>query len=470
MRVSPMGLANHLITCLFIPVDKIKPATKLRDIRNLCHPRPLAGDELTTLYVETEAARDPDCDIRLAIKSILDGAEKPQRILVCGHRGCGKSTELACMVRELGAGWFCVNFSVLEELPSIGIHAEEVLLAVTHQLIQAAKKADLPIEADQRLEKVVKWFGHVTKTTENGREAQFELEAGAKIGSGGWLLGLADLFAGFSSEIKYRTSSSSSIVEEVRKRPGDLIVQINRVVESIQEALRARNQQLLILVEDLDKLSIADARHIFVENCNLLTGISANIIYTIPIFTFYSPDAGAITAVFDHDFSLPMIKVLNPDGSHGKGFDIVKQIVHRRVDPSAIDGDALDLLIEKTGGVLRHVFEVLQTASSMTTLREPPIRIDNIKYALGRLKTTMGIQIALPVQQTIQGLDRVEQLYDKLVDYARQQAKGEPFGPTGDPIIQVLLQSCALVEYNGTRWLGVHPLVLEFLKERGISV
>ena len=47
-----------------------------------------------------------------------------------------------------------------------------------------------------------------------------------------------------------------------------------------------------------------------------------------------------------------MIKVLNPD-SRADGFEIVRQIVHRRVAPSAIK-DALNLLIEKTGGVLRH--------------------------------------------------------------------------------------------------------------------
>ena len=41
---------------------------------------------------------------------------------------------------------------------------------------------------------------------------------------------------------------------------------------------------------------------------------------------------------------------------------------------------------------------------------------------------------------------------------------------TGEPVVQVLLQSCALVEYNGKRWLGVHPLVIEFLKDLGYDV
>jgi hypothetical protein len=316
---------------------------------------------------------------------------------------------------------------------------------------------------DEQLKKVGDWFNEVTITKETGRDTQLESAAGAEASPGNWLLGLGNMFAKFSSEIKFRGSSQTSIVEAVRKRPADLIEQINRLIESVVAALQPSERRLLIIVEDLDKLSIADARRVFIENSNLLTGLRANIIYTIPIFTFYSPDASAMKAAFDHDFSLPMIKIFEPNGDRARGFEIVKEIVHRRVAKTAIDEAALDLLITKTGGVLRHVFEVLQTAASMTTLREPPIQKPHIEYALGRLKSDLGLQIALP-QPKIEGVEKVEQLYDKLVEYAQRRAEGKACQPTSDAIVQVLLQSCALVEYNGTRWLGVHPLVLEFLK------
>lgn len=449
-------------------VNVHQPVSTLRDIRRICNPRPLHGVELETLYVKTDDARDPDCAARLSIRSILDDAETAQRILVYGHRGCGKSTELAKLTADLGAGWLCVNFSVLEDLPPIGVHAEEVLLAITHQLVKKASGEKLAkLETDERLKKVVEWFTAVKKTSASARDSELSIGAGAKAGTGGWLFGLGELFAQFSSDLKFRSSTETSIVEEVRKRPGDLIEQINRVVESIQDALKPSNKRLLILVEDLDKLGIGDARSVFIENGQLLAGVRAHIIYTIPIFTFHSPDASAMKASFDHDFSLPMIKVLNADGTRAKGFEIVRDIVRRRVAEASIDQDALDHLIERTGGVLRHVFEVLQTAANMTTLHEPPIRKPHIEYGLRRLKAEMGTQIALPQHVKIEGVDKVEQLYAKLADYAKRQKEGKPCPPTGDPIVQVLLKSCALVEYNGQRWLGVHPLVVEFLKDLG---
>lgn len=451
-------------------VEQFKPATKLREIRDLCHPRPLIGKELNTLFVETNAARDPEDSVRLAIKSILGEADTNKHILVYGHRGCGKSTELALLAKELDGGWLCVNFSIQNETNIYGLRAEDVLLVLAYKIVQAAKAEKLnSLEQDERLKKAGDWFKQVTKTDATGKDAQLELSAGAKVGTGGWLFGLGELFAKFSSDIKYRSTSQTSIVEEIRKRPADLIEQINRVVESVQDALKAQNKRLLIIIEDLDKLSIADARSVFIENSNLLTGVNANIICTIPIFTFHSPDASAMKAAFDHDFPVQMIKVLNPDGTRANGFDIVKSIVHRRVDKSAINEDALDLLIEKTGGVLRHVFEVLQTASSMTSLREPPIQKKHIEYALGRLKADMGTQIALPTDKKIDGLDKVEQLYEKLVERIKLLRAGRPSPVTGEPIVQVLLQSCALVEYNGKRWLGVHPLVVEYLQDLGYT-
>jgi hypothetical protein len=452
-------------------VETYKPATKLRDIRDLCHPRPLTGEELNTLYVETDAARNPECGVRHSIKSILENASATKRILVYGHRGCGKSTELALLAKELDGRWLCVNFSIQTDANLYSLRAEDVLLVIAGKVVEAAKTAKLDaLETDERLKKVNDWFKSMTTTSEKEHNAQMELGAGVEVGTGGWLFGLGKVFAKFSSDIKFRSTNQTSIVEEIRKRPGDLIEQINRVVESVQDALKAQGRRLLIIVEDLDKVGIAVARSIFIENGNLLVGIKADIIYTIPIFTFHSPDASAMKAAFDYDFPVQMIKVLNPDGSRANGFEIVRQIVHHRVAPSAIKEDALDLLIEKTGGVLRHVFEVLQTASNMTSLREPPIERKHIEYALNKLKSEMGTQIALPTDKKIEGLDNVKQLYDKLVERVKLLRAGKPSPVTGEPIIQVLLQSCALVEYNGKRWLGVHPLVIEYLKDLGYDV
>lgn len=449
----------------------LRPAKKLREIRQLCHLRSLKGEELDALFVETGDARDAEQSVRQTIRSALDD-DSPQRLLLCGHRGCGKSTELAKLVEELGAGWLCVTFSIVEDLPPVGVLAEEILLAIAHRLVQAAATEKLQaLDTDPRIKAIDEWFRAITKTETRNRESSVEANAATEIGTGGLLAGLFKVSTRISSDLKYRGTAETSVVEEVRKRPADLIEQINRLVESIQEALHPSGRRLIIIVEDLDKLSIADAHGIFIQNGQMLANIRAHIIYTIPIFTFTTPDADAMRALFDDVFSLPMIKVCQPGGAKvEEGFAVIRKIVDRRIDPGALERDALELLIEKTGGVLRHIFEVLQTVTSMTRLRVLPIRREHITYGLGRLRTQLGIQVALPRHVEIPDVNKIEQLYERLRDCARKCREGKPCPPTGNPIDQVLLQSCALVEYNGERWLGVHPLIIDYLKDVGYEV
>ena len=172
-------------------VETNKPATKSRDIRDLCHPRPLSGGKLNTLYVETDSARNPECGIRHSIKSILDSASTPvKRILVYGHQGCGKSTELALLAKELDGGWLCVNFSIQTEANIYGLRAEDVLLVIAGKVVEAAKAAKLDaLETDERLKKVGDWFKQVTKTSDTGREAELEFGAGAEAA---WAAGYLD--------------------------------------------------------------------------------------------------------------------------------------------------------------------------------------------------------------------------------------------------------------------------------------
>ncbi len=226
-----LRLAVYPQICSFNCMSIFEPATTLRDIRRYCSPKALDTNELNSFYVDTLPARDPHRGVRQSIKSLLEDAGPSKRILVFGHPGCGKSTELVRLTQELSGDWLCVNFSIQQEVQMIGVKAEEVLLAITHQIILAAKKAGLDsMEGDEKIKKVYDWFTTTTNITNSERQAELAMGAGVKAGTGGWLVGLGVLFAKFSSEIKFRSSTESSVVEKVRKHPGDLVEQINRIL------------------------------------------------------------------------------------------------------------------------------------------------------------------------------------------------------------------------------------------------
>ncbi len=119
------------------------------------------------------------------------------------------------------------------------------------------------------------------------------------------------LFVEFRSEIKLNAHSDETKIAKLRKRPADLLVQANGIIEAIRATLAA-DRRILIIVEDLDKLDLKQARDIFVNHSSLLTGVNANILYTIPVFLFHSPDVNSFQHNFDEVVPLPMIKVSEP--------------------------------------------------------------------------------------------------------------------------------------------------------------
>jgi hypothetical protein len=444
---------------LEILVTMPDPILTLRDIRKACELGPLRGQGLVDYWVDTDAARDPMRGVRQNLRDLLEDRDDC-KILFYGHSGSGKSTELNKLVAELGQRVFVVGFSVREEMSLMDVTSEDIILVLVERLAAAALDAGLVIDQDA-LTDVYRWFDKVSDECLESDARTGAIEAGVQARTPS-LLDVVKLFGGFKAEVRYEASNKHTRAAYIRNKPGDLLAHANRLVNAVRHGLRP-DQRLLFIVEDLDKVDIATARKVFIEKPNILTGLTAGIVYTIPIFTFHSPDARILKTHFHQDVSLPMIKVAGPQGQRAEGFEVVREIVVRRLGEHALEPEALDLLIEKTGGVLQHAFEVIVGA---TLLRDAtvPLGIEQIRYSLQRRQSEFLTEITLPYEP-VPGLEHREQLYDRLRECLENQREGKPSRPSGEAIDQVLLSSCALVEYNGERWLGVHPLVQEILSQ-----
>lgn len=452
----------------------LNPARTLSEIADNCTPDPLENEKLKAFFVETDAARDEKSHLRKRLIGTFNKDDRPKRVLVYGHRGCGKSTELNCFKKEVGDKWFIVDFSIKHYLPPVGIKAEDVLLAMSIAIIDKLQGKYAPAGSnaqkiaidDAYLNRIHGFFQELTITQTDHRDSK--LTAGAEAGVGGnvlWDL-IIKLKAKVSADLTVGSKKEESSVFKIRQQPGDLIIAVNNLILAVEESLKNAGKKLLLIVEDLDKLQLAEAEDIFVRNNLLLSKLNTNIIYTIPIFTFHTDNADAIRAQFDGEYPLQMIKVFNRDGSIAPGYDKVKELILKRVEESMFDEDALDLLIRSTGGVLRHVFEALQELSSYYNIRDNHIRLKNVRDALNKIRSDLGVMIGWPRDKE-GNQKKPDDLYDTLLEAAKTQAAKQDYPPKNDPSIHVLLRACALIEYNGERWLGVHPLAWEYLRLLG---
>jgi hypothetical protein len=444
-------------------------AKTLAEAQTNCSPKPLTDGGIRDFWVETAEARDSLTSFRGSLRSLIN-QDVPQRILVYGHRGCGKSTELNKLISELGPEWLPITLVAGDYLPVSGNQAADVLLAACTRIIEAAKDKYLDLD-EAALKPVVAFFNETTETHKESRDAT--LEVGAGINSSSSLLEkLIGLSAKFSSALKFGSRTDTSTVNKVRQRKGELMAAVNALGIATEQAWRAKfgdtKAKVLLVIEDLDKLGLADARQIFVNDGRLLGSITLRAIYTVPVFTFHSPEAKAINSYFDQTLGLPMIKTYTRHGKHcEEGRSILREIIRRRVDSHVIPDDAVELLIERTGGVLRDIFDAIQSCAQFLPVQKSNMMDKgNIKTALDRMVATMGLQIGYPPEDK----KAPKPLQLRLASIAKAQSEGKEVATEPDPDLQYLLMSGALIEYNGDRWLGVHPLAKDYLTELGLDV
>lgn len=414
--------------------------------------------------METGNARDEQTDFRTNLLDILeDGSSKT--ILVHGHRGCGKSTEINKLVAAFDPRWLVVRVQCMDMLPVAGNEAADILLAASICLIKATEDNGLSL-ADSYLGAVNEYFAETTVIDSSNRSAQNEVAAG--IDAAGGLLGqLIGLKAKLESSLKFGSRSEKSTIHQIHRRKGELSAAFHALCLAVEDSWKKSQgndpqARVILIIEELDKLGLEDARQIFVREPQLLGKVPLRTIFTIPVFTFHSPDAKSIRANFDNDLALPMIKTRERNGKPCEtGKEVLRQLIRKRACTEVLTDNAMEILIERTGGVLRDIFQAIQLALTFKTVKlTGVIGAAEISLALERMVTEIGLQISYPLEEE----KSPEPLQRKLADIAKKQDSGLAERAQPDRDLQILLMSGALIEHNGIGWLGVHPLARDYLK------
>jgi len=436
----------------------MKRAETLAEILRATEPTPLSGEALDEFYIPADLARDPLSPPSRDLRDYLHEAPPPLRLLFASHPGSGKSTELNRLMREAQPDFWFLNFSVHQELDIATLTPVDLILVLMEKLYQAGRQASL-IQDERVINPVRSWLKQVVRETKVMRAEDLEVEAGA--GVDGLLAQIVGMFARLRSAFSLSYESAEVIRQEIRPRIAELRQYCNQVLVEIGRHLEKQMppRRLLVVVDDTDKLDIPAARELFVKHTGLLADLQTSIIYTVPLFLIHSPDRNRLESYFD-TLTLPMIKTHAPQGERfEKGWQVLHQIVARRLNvDKLIQAAALELAIEKTGGVLRDLLWALQRAAR--TARHAGaerISVEVMRDSLDRLKNRYT--------QSVHGTQDVgtEELYVKMVEIVQAPMGRVPM----DSALQLLLYTQAVIEYNGRGWYNLHPLMYEALREMG---
>ncbi len=154
---------------------------------------------------------------------------------------------------------------------------------------------------------------------------------------------------------------------EVQPKIKEMVRHLNGIIEDVQTKA---NRPPMLIVDGLDKVRFDVAALNFAEN-KFLAEPECRVLYTAPMVVHYSPRFAGVRrhfAVFD----FPNIKLHerdDPDQRSRQGYTTMREVVHRRLTWLGLEPDevitrqALDLLIQKSGGLMRDLIRLVQDSA-----------------------------------------------------------------------------------------------------------
>ncbi|MDP8206843.1 MAG: hypothetical protein P9L92_09290 [Candidatus Electryonea clarkiae] len=426
----------------------MKKATTLHDLLKVLKPFPLTGNDFDNFWVETDQARGYNAAFYLS-DFFCTNIEAPQKVLFMGHRGSGKSTELYRVGKDIQDKFRVINFSVRKEMDITNLKYIDLLFVILDKLYEVATEED-GIKINKNIIANLDSYWNDEKIKEILAFDKASFDAGVEAKAGIWNFLRAHIRGGFSLGTETRELLRKRIAPKLSR----LINDTNDVISNIRGEYQKKGKVPLLIIEDLDKLDIDVAEELFLKHRDVLTRLDIHIIYTFPIFLHYTENFNAIREAFDHAEMLSMIKVRNVDGSmNNEGFDVIKRIMNERAEDELFEPGIIDYVIEKSGGVLRHVFEMLQNA--VLEVRSRDIKADKIdkpsvEMAFNKLQGTFERSIAR------RHVIPLVELYNS-----------EDKKALADERLKEMFNCMAVIEYNGVRWCNLHPAVVKLLREIG---
>lgn len=324
------------------------------------HDEPLMNKELEEFYVRRE---DSPVD---TLVNLLAMDDDPAKYLVAGHRGGGKTTELRRLERKCAHDYTVVWVDTDTALDKFNIGHAEVAVLIGMQVVQ--RLADVGWKLPKKLEK---------ELLESLKKITYQDKV-----TGGGELQLPKLFQDLGAQLKVGFQRETTRTLEVKPVLGEIINKVNEIIAAAQ----GQTGKLLVIVDGLDRKEYSIALEMF--SSSLLTDIQCHIVYAIPIALRYSPSFKQPMESFTRCLDLSNIAVFKCDDMarpttkpDNVGRDILKAVVQKRLAKlgddyaNLVEPEALDLLGEKSGGVMRELVRLARMACEVA-LNKQASKID----------------------------------------------------------------------------------------------
>jgi len=433
--------------------------------RNLTLTPLLTHEDLTQFGVEYQTELLDQME-----QAIEDCSSQDNKLFFTGHRGCGKSTLLAELRLRLEETkrYFVVMFSIADTIERSAVGHVNILFSIALQLLEASEERGIRLKPGIKKE-FYRWLGKHTQTESKAVETEIEANTETTIKAG--IPVILEFLAKVKSKLRINSVIRQEISIEFARRTSDLVFQINQLQAYIENAT---GQQVLVIIDDLDKLDLSVTETIFNKNIQSLLDLNLRIIYTVPISILRELSIRTnINTYVNKIHTMRVAKffskatVRKPDQMPDEVcIDVFAKILDRRLPPELMQSDVKRQIILLSGGVLRELIRIsvrccdkamqqIRGQMRRQQLDQPDVVVD--QRILNEVVTELQLEYAEVLGQV--DFDALKLIY---TEFKPKDTESQRFLD--------LLQGMYILEYceENRIWYGLNPIVILNLERLGL--
>ena len=418
------------------------PVTDIARVIEVCNPQ-VAIDraELEPYYVDCSPVRGGASMEELA-RFIME-SDRPTHQLLSGHRGCGKTSEIYRLRKQLEQGqrerrYKTIYLDADAELDTNDVSVLDLILVVIKKIREETETVAFSWTQWQHL-----WNELRQVLDRSDIEAKQEFNLG---------------IVKWSWAIKSNPAAREGIRKVYEPWVSRLLELARDYLAEVRSALRKDGySDVVLIIDSLDRIVLKEqdkesgkTNHdaLFVDRAGQIKALDVHMILTLPISMCYtSINAPQLGTLYDNEaVIIPMIKTRRRETGEDepKGLAVLEEILRRRLDLDRIfDGRETWLLAcRESGGSVRDLFRIVNQAT--VKRRGERLTQQDVEAGLATIVSTYDRQTWGPYLPIFAHLSRAHQFPDDVDVKLKRLA----------------LHNLFVLEYqNEIPWFDLHPFV-----------
>lgn len=285
--------------------------------------------------------------------NILAMEDDPGKFLLAGHRGGGKTTELRRLEGQLNSDYTVIWIDTETALDRYNIGYAEVVVLIGMRIFAKVLQSEWGLQ-EHLLDDLLDSLKTVIYQDEESDSTGLQVP---------------EIIKKMGIILKQGLTKKVTSTLNIRPKLSEIIERVNVIIQAAEQKIE---QKLLVIVDGLDRHDQVTALEMFASP--LLTELNCHIIYSIPIFLRYSPNFRQPLESFQTclDLTNPPVFICDEnlcptDNADASGRAILQILINKRLGrlgdsyKGLFNPDALDLICEKSGGVMRDLVRLART-------------------------------------------------------------------------------------------------------------